>query len=568
MTTISTLPPAPSRADPVNFAAKGDALMGALDGFVTETNLVAGEINTAASAAATSASTATTQAGIATTQAELATTNGAAQVALAADQVALATTQAGLATTNGAAQVALAADQVALATAEVVAAAASAASAVSAPGTSATSATSLTIATGSQSLTVQTGKSIVVGMNVVIAATATPQTSWMGGIVTSYTTGTGALVVNVTKTGGSGTIAAWTISLAGIPATTTLANFNDAVSGVSPNNVTYASSLTPSTATANADFVIKAKGTGALLAQVPDALAAGGNKRGTYAVDWQMSRAAAADVASGNYAVIGGGQDNVSSGLNCVVAGGYNNIAGAGNYATVAGGVNNSASGVSSSIGGGSGNAAAGASSPTISGGQSNTASGNSSVIGGGASNTASGSSSVVCGGSSNTASFNFSAVLSGAFGQARAAYATVLTSSSTAAALITQTSVATLRGSTATTTPLRLTTDQGAASTSNTFALLNSSAANMRLKVVARDVAGNVKTWICNDILIKRGASAAATSIVGSPSVTSPFGDAGLSAASVAISADTTNGALNVTVTGITGAVTWSASLEVLEVS
>ena len=49
------------------------------------------------------------------------------------------------------------------------AASASAASAISAPGTSATSSTSLAIGLGAQSLTIQTGKSIVVGMFVTIA---------------------------------------------------------------------------------------------------------------------------------------------------------------------------------------------------------------------------------------------------------------------------------------------------------------------------------------------------------------------------------------------------------------
>ncbi len=38
---ITTLPPAPSRADPANFSDEADALLGALDLFVTETNAVA-----------------------------------------------------------------------------------------------------------------------------------------------------------------------------------------------------------------------------------------------------------------------------------------------------------------------------------------------------------------------------------------------------------------------------------------------------------------------------------------------------------------------------------------------
>lgn len=92
-------------------------------------------------------------------------------------------------------------------------AAASAATAINAPGTSATSTTSLAIGTGSKALTVQTGKALVVGQWVTITSTASPA-NWMHGQITAYTSGTGALTVNVGMTGGSGTIAAWTVGLA------------------------------------------------------------------------------------------------------------------------------------------------------------------------------------------------------------------------------------------------------------------------------------------------------------------------------------------------------------------
>jgi len=94
------------------------------------------------------------------------------------------------------------------------AAEASAVTAVTAPGTTATSTTSLTISAIPQSLTIQTGKTIVVGMKVVIAATAAPNT-FMYGTVTSYNSGSGVLNVNVTGYEGSGTIASWTISVTG-----------------------------------------------------------------------------------------------------------------------------------------------------------------------------------------------------------------------------------------------------------------------------------------------------------------------------------------------------------------
>lgn len=79
-----------------------------------------------------------------------------------------------------------------------------------------TSSTSLAIGTGSKSLTIQAGKGFQVGQFVMLASTASPS-NFMNGQVTAYNSGTGALVVNVATVGGTGTFAAWTVSLA--PAT-------------------------------------------------------------------------------------------------------------------------------------------------------------------------------------------------------------------------------------------------------------------------------------------------------------------------------------------------------------
>jgi len=84
-----------------------------------------------------------------------------------------------------------------------------------AAGTNGTSTTSLALTTGSKTLTMQTGRSIVPGMQVIIAYTTTP-TSLMRGTVTSYNSGTGQLVVSVDYVSTTGTYAAWTISLAGV----------------------------------------------------------------------------------------------------------------------------------------------------------------------------------------------------------------------------------------------------------------------------------------------------------------------------------------------------------------
>lgn len=100
-------------------------------------------------------------------------------------------------------------------------ASASAATALTAPGTSATSASSLTIGTGSQSLTLaQTGKSFAVGQWVSISSSASPGTQWMLGAITAFTSGTGAMTVSVQAAGGSGTLSSWVVAAATPPAVT------------------------------------------------------------------------------------------------------------------------------------------------------------------------------------------------------------------------------------------------------------------------------------------------------------------------------------------------------------
>jgi hypothetical protein len=78
--------------------------------------------------------------------------------------------------------------------------------------TNSTSTTSLAVGTGSKSLTVTTGKSYVTGMYIRVVSTSTP-TNYMQGTVTSYNSGTGALVFTSEIIGGTGTIASWTISM-------------------------------------------------------------------------------------------------------------------------------------------------------------------------------------------------------------------------------------------------------------------------------------------------------------------------------------------------------------------
>ena len=123
----------------------------------------------------------------------------------------------------------------------------------------------------------------------------------------------------------------------------------------------------------NAGIALQPLGTGYIAADAPDNAIAGGDARGDYAVDWQMERTNASEVASGNYATVGGGERNTASASRSTVGGGDRNTA-SNIYSTVGGGLDNTASGSRSIVGGGNGNTASEESS-TVGGGQSNIAS-------------------------------------------------------------------------------------------------------------------------------------------------------------------------------------------------
>ena len=112
----------------------------------------------------------------------------------------------------------------------------------------------------------------------------------------------------------------------------------------------------------NFDYVIQPKGTGSILAQVPDHTSFGGSKRGENAVDFQTNRLSPAEVASGNFSAILGGKNNKASGIYSGVVSGSGNTA-SGEGSSVGGGGSNTASEACSTIGGGSGNTASGPSS-------------------------------------------------------------------------------------------------------------------------------------------------------------------------------------------------------------
>ncbi|MBX7154923.1 MAG: hypothetical protein K1X91_08145 [Bacteriodetes bacterium] len=181
-----------------------------------------------------------------------------------------------------------------------------------------------------------------------------------------------------------------------------LTNFAESLNTVAPNTSINAAQLRVSGGTVNTDFVLTPRGTGAILATMPDNGTSGGNKRGANAVDWQTVRSDASQVATGSLSVIGGGSSNIANDLGTVVGGGDNNTA-KGTYSTIAGGQGNTTRLSFSTIGGGYANIANSFYS-TVAGGNVNEATGEQSAILGGSGNKASNTYATVGGGDVNWA--------------------------------------------------------------------------------------------------------------------------------------------------------------------
>lgn len=117
----------------------------------------------------------------------------------------------------------------------------------------------------------------------------------------------------------------------------------------SPNNTVNALELAVTGGTTNTDLVLGPKGTGAfILGPEPDGTATGGNKRGQYAVDLQPARAQATQVASGSYS-LAVGYGNVAGGTLSLAFGDGNNAQAT--YSIAVGSNNQTSSSYSNAIG-------------------------------------------------------------------------------------------------------------------------------------------------------------------------------------------------------------------------
>jgi len=247
----------------------------------------------------------------------------------------------------------------------------------------------------------------------------------------------------------------------------------------------------------NVGLVLAPKGSGALTAQAPDGTPAGGSSRGANAVDWQQGRFNSTHVASGPNSVLAGGSSNVASGSAAAVGGGYNNVA--------------------------------------------------------------SGTQSVVSGGGANTADGQFAWITGGSQGATRGIYGRgAWASGSFNMRGDAQAGEHVLRAQTTNATQTRLTADAASPGSANTVNLPNNGTYLVRLLVVAQQVGGSAGTagdcagWTV-DALIRRGATAATTALVGGggAALAPGYGDAAASAWRLAVAADTTRGGLAVSGTG-----------------
>ena len=114
------------------------------------------------------------------------------------------------------------------------------------------------------------------------------------------------------------------------------------------------------------------------------------------------------------------------------------------------------------------------------------------------------------------------------------------------------QTAILAIGRQTTDATATRLTSDASSTgSTTNQVILPNNSAYFFKGTVVAGVTGGgDTKGWTIEGV-IKRGANAASTALVGTAMVTSAYADVGAATWAIAVTADTTNGGLAITFTG-----------------
>jgi hypothetical protein len=176
-------------------------------------------------------------------------------------------------------------------------------------------------------LTISTNDAFVAGTGTASGLTAGEATAALG-LKTATTTvsvsGATAPTSGQVLTATSSTAATWQTPSGGGGG---LTNITETLHTASPNNTVNAEQLAVTGGTTNTDLVVTPRGTGAfIVGPHPDGTATGGNKRGTGAIHLQTWNNEAGKVASGAYSVVAGALNTASNsyavamGFNCTAS--------------------------------------------------------------------------------------------------------------------------------------------------------------------------------------------------------------------------------------------------------
>lgn len=254
------------------------------------------------------------------------------------------------------------------------------------------------------------------------------------------------------------------------------------------------------------------------------------------------------------YSVVIGGNTNNASQAFAFVGGGDTNTA-SGVYGAIIGGTGNLASGVGSAIAAGYFNVASGTN--TFAAGQNNTASGVAAAVMAGENSLSDGRSSVVF----------------GTYGTARGITGNTVSTANYAPIAntlgLSQSALLVLGVQTTDATATVLKTTTSAAGTTNQIILPNNSAYVFQGTCIANITGGSTTSGWKFEGVIKRGANAASTALVAAVTPIVIAQDAAAATWVLAITADTTNGGIKVTVTGVAATtIRWVSRIESTEVT
>ena len=202
-------------------------------------------------------------------------------------------------------------------------------------------------------------------------------------------------------------------------------------------------------------------------------------------------------------------------------------------------------------------------------GGTQNTASGDYSVAISGSANVSSGSYSSALGGQNNTASGSHSVAM-GYYAKASTIGKSVFASGRFSTDGDAQVGTFVLRSDTTDATPEALTTNNSAAGTNDQIILPNNSAYSFSGTIIARQDAASgseYASWEIKGALLRDGT--AASTVLGNGIKNKLFASTGAAAWDIALTADTTNGGLAITVTGAAATnIRWVATVNTSEVT